>query len=89
MLLLFIIGAMDYVGSTLTLMFTPSMSSRDVDIVIMNDDIVENEEEYFTGLLTGSTQVTASPDVAYVTITEDSADRTWVVTEMKEDGLCS
>ena len=69
----------DYVGRAVTLRFTPTVSQRDVDVMILNDDIVENAEEYFIGLLAGSSRVTASPDVAYVTITEDNTDRKSVI----------
>ncbi len=62
----------DYVPNTVELTFTPTISQVTVTVIINNDDIVEDPEQ-FTAVLNADAglPVVTAPEVAFVTITED------------------
>ncbi len=59
--------------NTIELTFTPTTSQVTVTVIINNDDIVEDPEQ-FTAVLNADASglpVVTAPEVAFVTITED------------------
>ena len=67
-----ITAPMDYQGTSTVLTFSPSASSRSVNVTLFDETIVEGSE-YFNGNIMGTTDlVIASPDRANVTINEDT-----------------
>ena len=74
MIISFTSAPLDFEATTAVLKFTPAVSRVSVNVSIVNDDRVE-DSEYFFGNLRGTAElVTASPDMANVTIIEDSSD---------------
>ncbi len=64
--------------NTIELTFTPTTSQVTVTVIINNDDIVEDPEQ-FTAVLNADAAglpVVTAPEVAIVTITEDTDDPT-------------
>ena len=51
-----------------------------MNVTIVNDDIVENTENFFANLTTTDTLLTLDPDVAEVIISEDSSDSEFIET---------
>ena len=54
--------------------FSPSTSSNDVTVTIIDDDIVENSEFFFGNLSTTDGAVNLDPSAARVTISETEGD---------------
>ena len=54
--------------------FSPSTSSNEVTVTIINDDIVENSEFFFGNLSTTDGAVNLDPSAARVTISETEGD---------------
>ena len=64
----------DYSRTTSLLTFTPTVSSRDVDVPILQDDIVETDETFFGSLDPQGQPAFVAPSEATVTILDNDGD---------------
>ena len=72
------IAPADYQGPSMDLTFGPGITRRCVDVTVVEDDIMENTENFFGSLTTTDTLLTLDPDVAEVVISEDSSDSEFI-----------
>ena len=56
------------------LTFSPSTSSNEVTVTIIDDDIVENSEFFYGNLSTADSAINLDPSAARVTISETEGD---------------
>ena len=66
----------DYVSTSSDLTFSQSSSRECVNVSIVNDDELENEEEFRLTLTTGEDKVNLIPDSTTVRITDDDGEAT-------------
>ena len=64
----------DFGGAAVDFTFGPGVSRLCVEVTIEDDDILEDEEDFFGTLTTTDPGVTLSPDLILVIIREDSFD---------------
>ena len=64
----------DHVEITTDFTFSPGISRLCVNVPIVNDDILEGNEDFFTSLTTTDAAVILNPDEAMVSILEDPTD---------------
>ncbi len=64
----------DFEDTSETLTFSPTISQVSIRVNITNDNRVEDTEYFFGNLVGVAGLVMASPEIANVTITEDTTD---------------
>ena len=68
------IAPVDFGGAAVDFTFGPGVSRLCVEVTIEDDDILEDEEDFFATLTTTDPDVILNPDEARVVITEDPMD---------------
>ena len=66
----------DYNATTQTLTFTPTQSTHTVTVMIVDDTIPEDDEDFSASLTTSDGDVTLSPDRATALIVNDDGEDT-------------
>ena len=64
----------DYTSVSQDLTFQPGSERQCVDVPIVNDDDLENEEQFSMTITTEEDRVTLEPDSTTVTITDDDGE---------------
>lgn len=65
---------MDYSEVSTSLLFTETVDRQCVNVTIVNDDILENIENFFANLTTIVSNILLEPDRAEIQIREDPTD---------------
>ena len=64
----------DYTAVSQVLTFQPGSDRQCVEVAIVNDDELENEEQFTVTITTDEDRVTLEPDSTTVTITDDDGE---------------
>ena len=64
----------DYTSVSQDLTFQPGSDRQCVEVAIVNDDELENEEQFTVTITTEEDRVTLEPDSTTVTITDDDGE---------------